>query len=308
MGDADLVKPMLEKLGAVHFGRLNMKPGKPTTFATIRRVGTGIEKNVLFFGLPGNPVSCLVTKALFIDPSLRRLQGMDSATAVHAQITVQLESTLALDPERPEYHRAILSTGSDLSGAVTARSTGNQRSSRLLSMSSSNALLCLPQGTGTVTAGTKVIAIVTGPLAAPKASMCHHKSAACLDFPQEAAKASHGVPAPVPASSATQQKAPYKMRVGLLTISDRVRSQNRLPLFCYDSPFIRTTLPLKQASQGVYTDDSGPEMKKMLLAIASGPDTTAKVPSIGWPLEPVIVHTAVVPDEPGTQCCDFKRG
>lgn len=78
MGDSDLVKPMLEKLGTVHFGRVNMKPGKPATFATLERAtgSTGdAERVVLFFGLPGNPVSCLVTKSLFVDPALRRLQG-----------------------------------------------------------------------------------------------------------------------------------------------------------------------------------------------------------------------------------------
>lgn len=77
MGDADLVKPMLEKLGTVHFGRLNMKPGKPTTFATLARTadGSSPQGKVLFFGLPGNPVSCLVTKSLLIDPALKKLQG-----------------------------------------------------------------------------------------------------------------------------------------------------------------------------------------------------------------------------------------
>jgi hypothetical protein len=55
----------------------------------------------------------------------------------------------------------------------------------------------------------------------------------------------------------------------------------------------------EQASQGVYGDDSGPEMKKMLLAIASEPDSTSKAPSLGWSLEPVIDHMAIVPDEPG---------
>ena len=96
MGDADLVKPMLEKLGTVHFGRINMKPGKPATFATLDRglsiPSTGSSSDtsssssssssenrsskVLFFGLPGNPVSCLVTKSIFIDPALKKLQGV----------------------------------------------------------------------------------------------------------------------------------------------------------------------------------------------------------------------------------------
>ena len=51
MGDTDYVKPMLEKMGTVHFGRVLMKPGKPLTFATLKGANSG--SNVLYFGLPG---------------------------------------------------------------------------------------------------------------------------------------------------------------------------------------------------------------------------------------------------------------
>lgn len=88
MGEKDLVKPLLAKLGTIHFGRLNMKPGKPSTFATI----TINNKKTFFFGLPGNPVSCLVTKCLLIDPMLRRLQGLDSLQCMHSQIIATLEN------------------------------------------------------------------------------------------------------------------------------------------------------------------------------------------------------------------------
>jgi MoeA C-terminal region (domain IV) len=144
---------------------------------------------------------------------------MDSAAAMHPQVDVLVESNLQLDPERPEYHRAILSTAGE-GGVVTARSTGNQRSSRLLSMSSSNALLCLPQGTGTIAAGTKVTAIITGPLTAPKASVSYHASAACVDCPD--ALSNQSPPPPSIVEKPAPSRQPYKMRVGLLTISDRV--------------------------------------------------------------------------------------
>jgi gephyrin len=101
MGDADLLKPILEELGTVHFGRLMMKPGKPSTFATIMQDG----KQKLFFGLPGNPVSCLVCKALLVDPALKKMQGLDDALCMHPQVKVALTSEIKLDPERPEYHR-----------------------------------------------------------------------------------------------------------------------------------------------------------------------------------------------------------
>jgi gephyrin len=97
MGEADYVKTILQEIGTVehlppphlpppslltlpqvHFGRLNMKPGKPTTFATINKLSGG---QCSFFGLPGNPVSCLVCKALVVDPALKRLQGIPSKGA-----------------------------------------------------------------------------------------------------------------------------------------------------------------------------------------------------------------------------------
>lgn len=58
MGAADYIKPLLGELGHILFGKLNMKPGKPTTFAIMREVGVD-GKETLFFGLPGNPVSCM---------------------------------------------------------------------------------------------------------------------------------------------------------------------------------------------------------------------------------------------------------
>lgn len=82
MGAADFVKPLLAEIGTIHFSKLNMKPGKPTTFATYQRA----EKQTLFFGLPGNPVSCLVTKTLFVEPALKRLQGLRSDACLHPQM------------------------------------------------------------------------------------------------------------------------------------------------------------------------------------------------------------------------------
>eukprot|EP01032_Pedospumella_encystans_P018297 gene18297-20834_t len=71
-----------------------------------RASDSGRPGQTLFFGLPGNPVSCLVTKALFVDPAVRRLQGLDSEACLHPQLTVTLAgSSIKLDPERPEYHR-----------------------------------------------------------------------------------------------------------------------------------------------------------------------------------------------------------
>jgi molybdopterin biosynthesis enzyme len=67
MGDLDLVKPCLAENGEIFFGRLNMKPGKPTTFGKLG--------NCLVFALPGNPVSSFVTCKLFLPLAIGCLKG-----------------------------------------------------------------------------------------------------------------------------------------------------------------------------------------------------------------------------------------
>lgn len=70
MGEKDLIKPYLESKGDILFGRLNMKPGKPTTLARIN--------SRLVFAFPGNPVSCFVTAHLFISRALRIMSKDDN--------------------------------------------------------------------------------------------------------------------------------------------------------------------------------------------------------------------------------------
>ena len=157
MGNLDYVKPLLEHAGSVHFGRLRMKPGKPFTFATVDVAG----RQRLVFGLPGNPVSSLVTFYLLVVPAIRKLCGWSDPTL--RRIKVRLAQPLALDAERPEYHRAVIQWDGEAGGLVAA-STGNQASSRLLSMRSANVLLELPQGQGVLPAGALVDALLIGEL------------------------------------------------------------------------------------------------------------------------------------------------
>lgn len=168
MGEVDLVKPLLAELGNIHFGRLNMKPGKPTTFATLGNSTLG-DRKCLFFALPGNPASCLVCKNLLVDPALKYMSGVPIDLCSPPKVIVTLETEegnkLILDSERPEYHRAFVRTSPSTDGQssiLLARSTGNQRSSRLLSMQSANALLCLPQASGHLESGNTITALLTG--------------------------------------------------------------------------------------------------------------------------------------------------
>uniref|UniRef100_A0A8C5FLZ8 Gephyrin b n=1 Tax=Gadus morhua TaxID=8049 RepID=A0A8C5FLZ8_GADMO len=141
MGEKDYLKQVLDiDLHAqIHFGRVFMKPGLPTTFATMEMDGA----RKLIFALPGNPVSAVVTCNLFVIPALRKMQGiLDPRPTI---IKARLSCDVKLDP-RPEYHRCIL-TWHHQEPLPWAQSTGNQVSSRLMSMRSANGLLMLPPKT-----------------------------------------------------------------------------------------------------------------------------------------------------------------
>jgi molybdopterin molybdotransferase len=152
MGTRDLIKPLLAELGTVHFGRIAFKPGKPTTFATI---GAKIA-----FGLPGFPVSSLVSFEVFVRPALRMLLG--DARPHRPRVRVLLDQPIRPAPDRPEYQRAIVGWRD---GRLVAASTGAQTSSRLLSLRGANALLLVPAGEGVYEAGSELEALLTGPLA-----------------------------------------------------------------------------------------------------------------------------------------------
>ncbi|MGQ9739801.1 molybdopterin molybdotransferase MoeA [Chloroflexus sp.] len=151
MGTRDLIKPLLAELGTVHFGRIAFKPGKPTTFATIG--------GKLVFGLPGNPVSSLVSFEVFVRPALRVLQG--DASPFRTQIEVTLAEPVRPSPDRPEYQRIIVRYQE---GRFTAVTTGSQSSSRLLSLRGANGLLLVPAGATVYPVGSTLPALLTGPL------------------------------------------------------------------------------------------------------------------------------------------------
>ncbi|KAL5715482.1 hypothetical protein ACHQM5_017294 [Ranunculus cassubicifolius] len=167
MGDRDYVKPLLQRRGILRFDKVSMKPGKPVTFAEIFASSTDKKptKKILAFGLPGNPVSCLVCFHLFTVPAIRRLSGW--ANPYPMRVHVRLANPIKTDAIRPEFHCATIkwqvNDGSGNPGFV-AESTGHQMSSRLLSMKSANALLELPAAAGILPAKTSVSAIVISDL------------------------------------------------------------------------------------------------------------------------------------------------
>jgi len=145
VGEADFVKDLLNKLGEVVFWKIAMKPGRPLAYG---RVG-----DAHFFGLPGNPVSVMVTFYQFVRDALLRLSGEDPVGALPA-FKVPCTSSLKKAPGRTEFQRGILTRGGD--GQWTVRVTGEQGSGILRSMSEANCFIILPTDQGNVTPGTLV--------------------------------------------------------------------------------------------------------------------------------------------------------
>ncbi|KAI8628313.1 molybdenum cofactor synthesis domain-containing protein [Xylariaceae sp. FL1651] len=161
MGELDLLKPTIERSlgGTIHFGRVSMKPGKPTTFATVPvKNNVGERTSKIIFSLPGNPASALVTFHLFVLPSLHQMSGI-SPTGL-TKVPVYLGHDFPLDKSRPEYHRAVAIV--DSNERLTATSTGGQRSSKVGSLRGANCLLCMPSGKEPLKKGAKVDALLMG--------------------------------------------------------------------------------------------------------------------------------------------------
>lgn len=164
MGELDLMKPTIERQlgGTVHFGRVAMKPGKPTTFATVPvKDDDGVRKSKVIFSLPGNPASAVVTLHVFVMPSLNQTSRIRPVEL--PKVLVAIDHDIQPDPQRLEYHRALVTAGKD--GLLHASSTGGQRSSRIGSLSGANAFLYLEPGRQPYKKGTKVEAMMIGRLA-----------------------------------------------------------------------------------------------------------------------------------------------
>jgi molybdenum cofactor synthesis domain-containing protein len=148
VGTHDLVKPLLESLGTVHVGRVKLKPGKPFTFATL-------SEGKVAFGLPGFPVSSLVTFEVFVRPALRAMQGF--AQLHRPMLPVRLDYDARATPDRTEYQRVTLRReGREL----VATTTGSQSSSRLMSLAGAHALVRVPAGGEGIRKGSTVEALI----------------------------------------------------------------------------------------------------------------------------------------------------
>ena len=145
VGEADFVKQLLDKLGEVLFWKIAMKPGRPLAYGKIGHAH--------FFGLPGNPVSVMVTFYEFVRDALLVLQGRRDVAPV-PQFKATLAAPIKKAPGRTEFQRGVLSP--DGRGGWQVRTTGDQGSGILSSMSQANCFIVLSDDTGNVAAGEVV--------------------------------------------------------------------------------------------------------------------------------------------------------
>jgi len=145
VGEADFVKDLLNKLGEVVFWKIAMKPGRPLAYGKIA--------GAHFFGLPGNPVSVMVTFYQFVRDALLVLSGRDPVPSLPT-FKVPCTSSLKKAPGRTEFQRGVLER--DAQGAWSVRVTGEQGSGILRSMAEANCFIILPDTQGNVASGTLV--------------------------------------------------------------------------------------------------------------------------------------------------------
>ncbi len=144
VGEADFITELLRERGRIGFWTVNIKPGRPLAFGHLGKA--------VFFGLPGNPVSVMVTFYQLVLPALQRLQGSEPQPRL--QLRARALSDIRKKSGRREFQRGVLTSGID--GVPEVRLTGSQGSGILRSMSTANCFVVLPEESGDVAAGSWV--------------------------------------------------------------------------------------------------------------------------------------------------------
>lgn len=144
VGEADYTKTVIENIGKIDFWKLAIKPGKPFAFGQLQ--------SSYFIGLPGNPVSALVTLHQLAAPMLRKLSG--EAAKAPLRLNAVTKAKLRKRPGRTDFQRGVYEV--DETGQLVVQATGNQGSGILSSISAANCYIILEQNRGAVAAGETV--------------------------------------------------------------------------------------------------------------------------------------------------------
>ncbi len=148
VGEADFTKDVLEKLGEIGFWKIAMKPGKPFAFGKLQ--------HAWFFGLPGNPVSALVTFYQLVQPALAKLAGVNAERIVNLtqNLTAIADTNLKKAVGRQDFQRGFYYVNQQ--GEVAVRPVGSQGSHIFSAFYESNCFIVLEAERGNVNAGEKV--------------------------------------------------------------------------------------------------------------------------------------------------------
>lgn len=147
VGDADYTKQIMAKLGNVAFWKINMRPGRPLAFGSIRSAG----KQALFFGLPGNPVAVMISFYFFARNALLQMMGAQAAELPLMRVTAVVD--IRKKAGHTEYQRGILTMTNK---QWMVRPTATQGSGILRSMVEANCIIVLPHDQGDVASGDMV--------------------------------------------------------------------------------------------------------------------------------------------------------
>ncbi|MBD1573520.1 molybdopterin molybdotransferase MoeA [Vibrio sp. S17_S38] len=151
VGEADYTKIILEELGQIGFWKIAMKPGKPFAFGKL--LAADNTSDAIFCGLPGNPVSAILTLYILVQPLLAKLAG-HSDWKPQPSIPAKALTRFNKFPGRTDFQRGIYSINED--GQFEVSSTGNQSSGAFRSMSIANCFIILERERGKVEVGETV--------------------------------------------------------------------------------------------------------------------------------------------------------
>ena len=152
VGDYDFLTVVIEQLGQINHYKVAMKPGKPFVFGELNQ---GLDKPVLYFGLPGNPLSTVVGTLQLVIPALWRLSGVrDTDLPMALTVRATLQEAIKKSVGRKEFQRGVLSQ--DANGDFEVTGFAKQQSHRIKHLSQANCMIVLAQETGNVTAGESV--------------------------------------------------------------------------------------------------------------------------------------------------------
>lgn len=152
VGDYDFLTTVIEKLGQINHYKVAMKPGKPFVFGELTQ---NVDKPVLYFGLPGNPLSTVVGALQFVIPALWQMSGAaEHEQPIQLSVKARLIADLKKSVGRKDFQRGILSQ--DDKGEFSVKNFSKQDSHRIKQLSHANCLIVLAQESGDLSAGEMV--------------------------------------------------------------------------------------------------------------------------------------------------------